>query len=157
MKYINIFIYILYYKSILKKGRYMKKYCNDCKYNKVYRSMFGESTHCYTPENLKIRHDYDKQYVDILYNQSTLNKNNNCPFYKTKWWKFWIIIRNIFQKDDAIKNKPTDIDEILERMKNELKSEYEKLVKKAYDVGYMDSYAGKKEKNLKGRILKGVK
>ena len=54
----------------------MKVYCKKCKYQSW---------------------DYlDKCFDGVIVmflghpNKTWSNKNNNCPHYKRKWWKFWI-------------------------------------------------------------------
>ncbi len=88
----------------------MKKvYCRNCKYNKVEQSMFFASTYCVNPINIDVKDCYYKpnQNITYLYDQSTLNKNNNCKLYKRKWWKFWVkeerreILKGIQSKTDA--------------------------------------------------------
>ena len=62
----------------------MKKYCSNCKY------YYWQIMRCVAPQNL-IKIDYfwgdTNEYKE---HPAFINLNNNCPYYKRKWWKFWI-------------------------------------------------------------------
>ena len=47
-----------------------KVYCKNCRLNIVRNKMMVE--YCF-------------DHPDYFH-----NKNNNCKFYKKKWWKFWV-------------------------------------------------------------------
>ncbi len=80
----------------------MKVYCRNCKY-----FVFGDSDgygsvwddHCkhnscfrYTEKNnnTEAKGFYRMEDIDRVKNYGELNKNNNCKYYKRKWWKVWV-------------------------------------------------------------------
>ena len=77
----------------------MKVYCKNCKHD---RSMYGvEYTTCHPikgQRSIVVREDYyspDHKMMALeslpkVYRMEELNKNNDCPHYKRKWWKLWI-------------------------------------------------------------------
>ena len=69
----------------------MKVYCGNCKHFwSLFRGsiFFGEDL-CTHPESTTIINEFDRQRKDYK-NAWTINKNNDCPLYKRKWYKFWI-------------------------------------------------------------------
>jgi len=57
-----------------------RKYCKYCRY-------YNKQT-CNAPENLEIKRD---SYSSFLVNKNypvAINKNNDCKFYKQKWWRY---------------------------------------------------------------------
>jgi len=64
-----------------------KVYCRNCKWYFVGGYM---RTHiqCWNPENCI---DSYKAPKDRLLNTPMeINKENECPYYKRKWYKFWV-------------------------------------------------------------------
>ena len=74
----------------------MKKiYCKNCKYwyeMSNYYFLIGD--HCsyeLFKKNKKISEITGQSrgsHTSINFEEE--NKNNNCPYYKKKWWKFWL-------------------------------------------------------------------
>ena len=68
-----------------------KVYCEDCKYSYTKQEIDHEKT-------ISFQQTYNVPYKDLnfFYKWITIcklkktNKDNNCRFYKRKWWKFWI-------------------------------------------------------------------
>ena len=65
----------------------MKVYCYNCKYHNLLSinldcKRFKGSSRRDTPYNII------KKYY--RYTGFDLNINNECKYYKRKWWKFWI-------------------------------------------------------------------
>ena len=65
----------------------MKKvYCKNCRFRIVYSLCRAKRNAKYTPANwLK---PGGKTLIQEFCHD--INKNNDCPEYKQKWWKFWI-------------------------------------------------------------------
>jgi len=65
-----------------------KVFCRNCKWCQ-YPNWWGYEecwffNRCYSREG-KIY----QEYVGKLEKDISMNKNNNCPHYKRKWWKWW--------------------------------------------------------------------
>jgi hypothetical protein len=70
----------------------MKVYCKNCKWSKVkYFDEICDKIYCRHENNLKTVNV--GSYLDEWTYQkpikclSEINKNNNCTWYKRKWWK----------------------------------------------------------------------
>ena len=65
----------------------MKTYCKNCKYGRKYD--YVDEYYC----NKIVESYIDNmtgEYWERKYENSILNKNNKCKYYKRKWWKFWL-------------------------------------------------------------------
>ena len=91
-----------------------KIYCKNCKwYQKYYSELYCTTTGCfvlqqgnpffykknldfegniiYIPKNSRLRNKIIDEYnIKNVKDATKLNQNFNCPFYKRKWWKFWV-------------------------------------------------------------------
>ena len=73
----------------------MKKvYCKNCKYYR--RETLTGNPYCGASKKYgKMLHSKDnfleksKSFREVWF-ADEINKNNDCPYYKRKWWKFWI-------------------------------------------------------------------
>jgi hypothetical protein len=72
-----------------------KVYCKDCKW---YQSGFNAGMsvviligeECCSPKNKKQVHNHRTKYTILKRKPKSLNKDNNCKYYRHQWWKFWI-------------------------------------------------------------------
>lgn len=64
-------------------------FCKDCKFN--HHVFF---THCYAEPNVKriAKNPATGKTEAYLKDRSSapFNQNYDCPYYKRKWWKFWV-------------------------------------------------------------------
>jgi len=86
-----------------------KVYCTNCKWDNVFMSryyidlsegIFGWRW-CEPKVPNKDTNNKNSRYVNVNYftpavkkieiNKTDMNKNGDCPYYKRKWWKFWVI------------------------------------------------------------------
>lgn len=69
----------------------MKKvYCENCKYYKpIYEPLSGFLIGTKCKKNATTEHTPVFEYK-VYGDCEELNENNNCPYYKRKWWKFWV-------------------------------------------------------------------
>lgn len=70
----------------------MKVYCKHCKWR-----IWGLTNLCRPKPFPNLRSawisDDDTYYSKIDYRKIRaykMNENNNCTYYKRKWWKFWV-------------------------------------------------------------------
>ena len=73
------------------------KYCRNCESGKdkstrtgiaIDTKFFGKQSYSISGCGLEnIKHVETKETIRFW---SSRNENNNCQFYKRKWWKFWI-------------------------------------------------------------------
>ena len=69
----------------------MKVYCKYCSYYYEWADdrVYGEG--CSKLLEAKKMRNYRETYtVEKFPKPSQQNKENNCPYYKKKWWVFWI-------------------------------------------------------------------
>ena len=66
----------------------MKVYCWNCKYYRYEDDAFGGYDDC----KFKLGEaDNSFQHYDItIGDPQAQNHNNECSYYKRKWWKFWV-------------------------------------------------------------------
>jgi hypothetical protein len=66
----------------------MNIYCKNCKYDRFPRA-YGMGGGCYHTECFTNVCNFYGAYKQRNKDGSELNKNNDCKYYKKKWWKFW--------------------------------------------------------------------
>lgn len=60
-----------------------KVYCCNCKYYREhFKEDFCEKSKTINPSAIRLEY--------IYLSCEHVNKNNDCPNYKRKWWKFWV-------------------------------------------------------------------
>lgn len=66
----------------------MKIYCKNCKWDRDFSAYnkFQKKYCNYIIKNIGYYRGEQRRLSTVEY----LNKNNDCPFYKRKWWKFWV-------------------------------------------------------------------
>jgi hypothetical protein len=66
------------------------KYCRNCK----YFGFFCNKPECYYKEPFEVKTTLKfigvKKFTKYKYFSLIENAEGNCPYYKRKWWKFWI-------------------------------------------------------------------
>ena len=66
----------------------MKVYCHNCKWYKLYLKVTWK---CLKIKSSEIEHTPYRPILNGTYAQPVRdNKDNNCQYYKCKWWKFWV-------------------------------------------------------------------
>ena len=67
-----------------------KVYCKNCAFCKalpgnIFLTYFRIVHKAYNPHIGSYEYKVSRDCFPAVE-----NKNNNCPFYKHKWWKFWV-------------------------------------------------------------------
>jgi len=63
-----------------------KVYCDNCKWGKDNSPLYKNQYCNYVLFKMKDYRGEQTKRSTINY----LNKDNDCPYYKRKWWKFWV-------------------------------------------------------------------
>lgn len=65
-------------------------YCGDCKFYYYYGG-WPDLVDEYCGRNIHYINNYSTQNIPVRKQESPseLNKNNDCRYYRRKWWKFW--------------------------------------------------------------------
>ena len=99
----------------------MKKYCKNCRWFSVLRSCRHPDYR--GPKTSDSVRDKGRSkasgllikrkitYFPILGDYDKYNKNNNCRYYRRKWWKFWLKKKAVKKRKISreIKNKIANI------------------------------------------------
>jgi len=64
-----------------------KVFCNKCKYYVYYHFNEIKET-CKHPKNIGYYNDYNKRKKYYAHDPKIINKNNNCEWFKFKWFYF---------------------------------------------------------------------
>ena len=66
-----------------------KVFCKNCRYFRRFSSPGHPFvvTDCYAPENTEETYDFEGKYEILINDPNFINKNNNCPWFKKKWYK----------------------------------------------------------------------
>jgi hypothetical protein len=69
-----------------------KVYCKNCKYfDDWYTYGFVERIiTCSSPQNSLIKHIWEEPIIEYKMKPFIRNKDNNCPYYRRIWYKFWV-------------------------------------------------------------------
>jgi len=62
-------------------------YCSNCKYFIGYHNYNNRDYTCKFGKTIE-KNAFEKRQK--LTNGKVKNKNNDCPDYQRKWWKFWV-------------------------------------------------------------------
>lgn len=65
----------------------MNVFCSDCRYNIDIGGEYRENCQCHYPDNVITKYKYKDEYTAFVYDESVKNKNNDCGWFKPKWFK----------------------------------------------------------------------